>query len=83
MDEGLDEFGNQLATAYTIVGSGKVTTGGQVTDAISDFSAALGITHPSGASDTARVKRILNVVAAKNSRKIRVSRTCGKFKISS
>ena len=70
MDEGLDEFGNQLATAYTIVGSGKVTTGGQITDAISDFSAALGITHPSGASDTARVKRILNVVAAKKAPEI-------------
>jgi len=70
MDEGLDEFGKQLATAYTIVGSGKVTTGGQITDAISDFSAALGITHPSGASDTARVKRILNVVAAKKAPEI-------------
>jgi len=69
-DQSLDAFGKQLATAYTIVDSGAVTTGGQISDAISDFSAALGITHPSGASNTARVKRILNVVAAKKAPEI-------------
>jgi len=70
MDQGLDNFAKEIATAYSIVSSGEVKTLGQIGDAISDFSSALGITHPSDASDTAKVKRILNVIASKKAPEI-------------
>lgn len=61
---GLDKTAEKLAEAYSIVKSGSVTAPGQIGDAISGFASAFGIQFTDEATDTAKVKRILNVIAA-------------------
>ena len=70
MKSGLDKTANMLGEAYSIVKSGNVDAPGQISDAISGFASAFGIRFTDEATDTAKVKRILNVIAAKEAPRI-------------
>ena len=65
MDKDLNKFADKLGEAYSIVDSGEVTTGDQIADAATGFARALGFEFGADeATPTAKVKRILNVIAA-------------------
>ena len=70
MDSGLDEFGKKIGTAYQIVQSDQVTTLNQIGDAAVDLGNALGLKFTKEMSASARVKRILNVIAAEKAPEI-------------
>ena len=67
---GLDRTGKKLAEAYSLVNAGEVTTPKQVGDAITSFGRAFGIKFSEGATDTDKVKRILNVISAERAPEI-------------
>tara|TARA_B100000123_G_C25732396_1_gene429871 strand:- start:69 stop:1694 length:1626 start_codon:yes stop_codon:yes gene_type:complete len=70
MKAGLDKTGSKLAEAYSIVSAGEVTTPKQIGDAITSFGRAFGIKFSEGATDTDKVRRILNVISAERAPEI-------------
>jgi len=64
MDEGLDRFGNKVGEAFAIVDAGETTTFDQIGDAAVSIGNALGLDLTDEATPVAKVKRILNVIAA-------------------
>lgn len=70
MDQGLDRFANKIGEAYNLVQSDQVTTLDQIGDAASDLGNALGLKFTDEMSPSAKVKRILNVIAAEKAPEI-------------
>lgn len=71
MDRDLNKFADKLGEAYSIVSSGQVTTGDQIADAATGFARALGIKFGKDeATPSAKVRRILNVIAAEKAPQI-------------
>jgi hypothetical protein len=71
MDQGLDKFAGKLGEAYSIVSSGEATAIDQVEDAAIGFGRALGIKFGKDeATPSAKVRRILNVIAAEKAPEI-------------
>ena len=71
MDQSLDKFAGKLGEAYAIVSNREVTAIDQVEDAAIGFGRALGINFgPKEATPTAKVRRILNVIAAEKAPEI-------------
>jgi hypothetical protein len=70
MDQGLDKFANKIGEAYNLVQSDQVTTLDQIGDAATDLGNALGLKLTSEMSPSAKVKRILNVIAAEKAPEI-------------
>jgi hypothetical protein len=65
MDRDLDKFANQIGEAFSITDSGAVTMPGQIGDSITSFGNALGLNLSDQATETDKVKYILNSIAAK------------------
>lgn len=70
MDQGLDKFANKIGEAYNLVQSDQVTTLDQIGDAATDLGNALGLKFTDEMSPSAKVKRILNVIAAEKAPEI-------------
>jgi len=70
MKSGLDKTAAKLAEAYSIVNADETTTMDQIGDAAVGLGRALGIKIGEGASPTAKVIRILNVISAERAPEI-------------
>ena len=70
MKSGLDKTATKLAEAYSIVNADETTTMDQIGDAAVGLGRALGIKIGEGATPTAKVIRILNVISAERAPEI-------------
>ena len=70
MDDGLNNFASRIGEAYSLVQSDQVNTLDQIGDAAVDLGNALGLKFTDDMSPSAKVKRILNVIAAEKAPEI-------------
>ena len=70
MDDGLNNFAGRIGEAYSLVQSDQVNTLDQIGDAAVDLGNALGLKFTDDMSPSAKVKRILNVIAAEKAPEI-------------